>query len=351
MSRARDLITRLRSATRPLAVPSAFGSKEGGQSASLWPGCPYRPSTAVDGNLVADEEVSLVELKVIGVLVVGLVAVVGCGGSATESSAGDESSDGATATVPASIVPVVSTGVVGPADVDWNWQLTGELDRSVGAEVWDVDLFDTGVDKIASLQSDGRYVICYFSAGSIEDWRPDVGGIEESAIGLQLDDWPGEKWLDVRADSVLALVESRMAVAEQAGCDAVEPDNVDGFSNETGFSLSESDQIIFNSSIANMAHARGLAVGLKNSFDIAESLVQHFDFAVTEQCHEYDECELLELFVEVGKPVFNAEYPGDEGAAGELAGEQCAESNALGIHTLFLPIDLDGSWRVSCEGR
>jgi len=300
--------------------------------------------------------VLLAELRVIGVLIVALIAVTGCSGAATDSSSGDVSTVGVTVTVPASItpvltVPVSSSAVVGPPDSDWNWQLTGDLDRSVVAEVWDVDLFDTEVEEIASLQSDGLYVICYFSAGSIEDWRPDVGGIEDAAIGLPLDDWPGEKWLDVRADSVLALVESRMALAERAGCDAVEPDNVDGFSNETGFALSESEQIFFNSSVAGMAHDRGLAVGLKNSFDIAESLVQHFDFAVIEQCHEYEECEPLGLFVTAGKPVFNAEYPGDEDTAGELAEEQCAESNELGIHTLFLPIDLDGSWRVSCEGR
>ena len=225
------------------------------------------------------------------------------------------------------------------------------LDTSVDVDVWDVDLFETGAAEIAALQAAGGYVICYFSAGSIEDWRPDVGVIEESAIGLPLDDWPGENWLDIRADSTLALVESRMALAERAGCDGVEPDNVDGFSNESGFPLGESDQIEFNTAVAGLAHDRGLAVGLKNSFDIAGALVQHFEFAVMEQCHEYEECELLGLFVDAGKPVFNAEYPGSEAAGRAFAEEQCEESIRLGIHTLFLPLDLDGSWRVACEGR
>jgi len=142
-----------------------------------------------------------------------------------------------------------------------------------------------------------------------------------------------------------------MALAEQAGCAGVEPDNVDGFSNETGFPLSASDQVEFNTTVAGLAHDRGLAVGLKNSFDIAEDLVQHFEFAVTEQCHEYEECELLAPFVDAGKPVFNAEYPGSEAEGRALAEEQCEESRRIGIHTLFLPIDLDGSWRVACEGR
>jgi hypothetical protein len=247
-----------------------------------------------------------------------------------------------------------ATGVVSDdssenIDLDWNWQLTGELVMSVDVVVWDVDLFETSAEVITDLQADGRYVICYFSAGSIEDWREDVGGIEDSAIGLPLDDWPGENWLDVRADSVLDMVEGRIALAAEKGCDAVEPDNVDGFSNETGFSLSDTDQIVFNASIAQFAHTRGLDVGLKNSFDIGKQLVDQFDFAVTEQCHEYEECERLGIFVEAGKPVFNAEYPGSEAEVGGLWAEQCEEADRLGIRTVFLPIDLDGSWRVSCS--
>jgi hypothetical protein len=256
--------------------------------------------------------------------------------------------DSPTPTVSVSADVSLGDSIVGPPDADWNWQLSGELDTSVDVAVWDVDLFETPAEVIAELQADGRYVICYLSAGSIEDWRSDVGGIEDSAIGLPLDDWPGEKWLDVRADSVLAMAEDRVALAAEKRCDAVEPDNVDGFSNETGFSLSEADQIGFNALVAQFAHKRGLAVGLKNSFDIGAELVNHFDFAVIEQCHEYDECEPLGLFVEAGKPVFNAEYPGGESGAVELAAEQCDVADGLGIHTVFLPLDLDGSWRVSC---
>lgn len=234
-------------------------------------------------------------------------------------------------------------------DLDWNWQLTGELDMSVDVVVWDVDLFETPADVISELQENGKYVICYFSAGSIEDWREDVGGIEDSAIGFRLDDWPGENWLDVRVDSVLDMVEGRIAVAAEKGCDAVEPDNVDGFSNETGFSLSDVDQIQFNISVAQFAHARGLDIGLKNSFEIGKQLVDDFDFAVTEQCHEYEECEALGIFIEAGKPVFNAEYPGSEDNVAGLWSEQCEEADRLGIRTVFLPLELDGSWRVSCS--
>ena len=238
--------------------------------------------------------------------------------------------------------------VSGPPDSDWNWQLTGQLDTSVDAEVWDVDLFETAPEDIRQLHRDGRYVVCYFSAGTIENWRPDVNDVDESTIGLPLDDWEGERWLDIRAASVLELVKSRLRLAEQAGCDAVEPDNVDGYSNETGFSLSQSDQVRFNTEIARAAHELGLAVGLKNAFDLINTLSSEFDFAVTEQCHEYDECELPNPFTKGGNPVFNAEYPVDRAVGSTLRDEYCAEADRLGIHTLILPLELDGSWRISC---
>ncbi|MCZ6539934.1 MAG: endo alpha-1,4 polygalactosaminidase [Chloroflexi bacterium] len=238
--------------------------------------------------------------------------------------------------------------ISGPPDSDWNWQLTGQLDTSVDAEVWDVDLFDTAPDEISRLHNDGRYVICYFSAGTIESWRPDVNDVDESTIGLPLDDWEGERWLDIRAESVLELAKSRLRLAERSNCDAVEPDNVDGYSNETGFPLSQSDQVRFNTQLARAAHERGLAVGLKNAFELMSTLSSEFDFAITEQCHEFDECDLTNPFTENGKPVFNAEYPADRAIGSTLQDEYCAEANRLGIHTLILPVELDGSWRISC---
>ena len=46
--------------------------------------------------------------------------------------------------------------------------------------------------------------------------------------------------------------------------------------------------------------------------------------------------------------VFNAEYPGDKAKASVLAESQCDAARDLGIRTVFLPLDLDGSWRLSC---
>ena len=248
---------------------------------------------------------------------------------------------------PPSATPV-SGAITLPPDSDWNWQLTGELKMTVNAEVWDVDLFDTAPEEITQLHQDGKYVICYFSLGSVGDWRPDAGDVDENAIVLPLDGWEGECWLNVCAESVLEFAKSRLQLAAQKGCDAVEPDTVDGYTNETGFELSQADQIQFNRDIAGAAHKQGLAVGLKDTFNLIGTLAREFDFAVTEQCHEYDECELTGAFTEHRKPVFNAEYPSDEAAGFTLQDEYCSEVDRLGMHTLILPVDLDGSWRISC---
>ncbi|MMZ65925.1 hypothetical protein D1872_283710 [compost metagenome] len=60
---------------------------------------------------------------------------------------------------------------------------------------------------------------------------------------------------------------ARLDLAVQKGCDGVEPDNMDGYDNNTGFTLSADDQLAYNKFIANEARKRGLSVGLKNDLD------------------------------------------------------------------------------------
>ena len=74
-------------------------------------------------------------------------------------------------------------------------------------------------------------MICYFSAGSYEAWRDDASQFPASALGDTLDGWEDERWLDIRDQGVLAIMETRIALASEKGCDAVEPDNVDNYTN------------------------------------------------------------------------------------------------------------------------
>ena len=132
----------------------------------------------------------------------------------------------------------------------------------------------------------------------------------------------------------------RMEQAAQKGCDAVDPDNVDGYSNNTGFALSYNDQLAYNTALAEMAHGLGLAISLKNNVDQIKDLVSHFDFAVNEECFQYGECDMLKPFVDSGKAVFGIEY--------NLSNSSfCPQANAMNLDFLKKNLSLD-AWRESC---
>ncbi len=124
------------------------------------------------------------------------------------------------------------------------------------------------------------------------------------------------------------------------GFDAVEPDNMDGYRNDTGFPLTATDQLHYNRLIARLAHDRGLAVGLKNDLEQIPELVGDFDFAVNEQCAQYGECGALRPFVEAGKAVFHVEYE-------VPTARFCAESRELKLSSLLKRYEL-GAWRQEC---
>lgn len=232
--------------------------------------------------------------------------------------------------------------------VSWQWQLSGTLNSGYDVELYDIDLFDTETADILALQQAGKKVICYFSAGSWEDWRDDESQFPAAVLGNTLDGWADEKWLDIRAESVKAVMDQRLQLAADKGCDGVEPDNMDGYQNNSGFSLNANDQLNYNRYIANRAHELGLSVALKNDLDQIEDLVDYFDFSVNEQCFQYDECELLLPFISAGKPVLNAEYADTYVSNSSARTELCSDANDLQVRTLVLPLDLDDSFRFSC---
>jgi len=201
--------------------------------------------------------------------------------------------------------PATAQGI--PPDASWHLQLSGKLyypDR----DLYDIDLFDHSKETISKLKLEGRIVICYLSAGSFEDWRPDAEDFPENVKGDELAGWPGERWLDVRDPVVLEIMKARMDLAVEKGCDGVDPDNVNGHSNDTGFDLTADDLISYNLALSSEAKERGLFIGLKNTLDLIGTLEPHYDFALNESCYKYNECDLLKPFVESGKPVFIAEY-------------------------------------------
>ena len=216
----------------------------------------------------------------------------------------------------------------------WQWQLSGQIDTSIDVTMYDIDLFDTSQSVIDALHQDGRFVICYFSAGSFEDWRPDAAEFPSNVLGNPLDNWPGESWLDIRQiDTLSSIMGNRLDLAVEKKCDGVEPDNVDGYSNDSGFPLTSTHQLTYNMWLADEAHDRGLSIGLKNDLEQIHELLPHFDWALNEQCFEYDECEMLLLFIQDGKAVFGVEYEG------ELA-DFCPQADAFQFSWLLKEFEL-----------
>ncbi len=251
----------------------------------------------------------------------------------------------------ANVAPVPAGNLYRPGlGSSWQWQLSGRVNTEYDVEIYDLDLFETDQAVIKSLQKDGKKVICYFSAGSYEDWRADKNDFPADLLGKALDGWPGERWLDIRNNRLARIMRARLDLAVQKGCDGVEPDNVDGYLNTTGFDLHPDDQLAYNKFIANEARKRGLAVGLKNDLEQIAVLEPYFDFGLTEQCYEYDECDKIAPFILKSKPVFNAEYKQEfirnSNGVRDLL---CSDAKKLHLKTLVLPVELDDSFRYSCN--
>jgi hypothetical protein len=228
------------------------------------------------------------------------------------------------------------------APIHWQWQIgtpfsyPGHVIPNV--TVYDIDAFDTPKSVVDSLHALGCIVIAYFSFGTWEDWRPDASLFPASVKGNN-NGWPGEKWLDIRSETVKAIMADRLDMAVANGFDAVEPDNIDGYSNNSGFPLTASNQITYNRWIAQQCHARGLSVGLKNDVDQMSQLVGDFDWVLNEECNQYSECGNLSVFVNAGKAVFQCEY----------SGSYCSAMNAAHFNSMRRNLDLTASGvRVPC---
>ena len=214
------------------------------------------------------------------------------------------------------------------------------------AEVVDVDLFDIRKGTVAALKRQGKRVVCYMSAGSWENWRPDRRDFPSGVIGKNYDGWAGERWLDIRdLDALGPVMRARLDRCRDKGFDAVDPDNVDGYQADTGFPLTRSDSIRYLRFLATEAHRRGLAIGLKNASELSRFVLDRFDFAVTEDCFGQGWCRNSKNFIRQDKPVFAIEYT-DNGIS---FGAFCRQAANLGLSPLLKRRNLD-EWERRCPG-
>ena len=271
---------------------------------------------------------------------------------------------------PALPSPVSCPGCWHPAlNTSWQWKLaavpTASEISSNTLGMWDIDGFDNTAATVTGLKAHSK-VVCYISAGSYEGWRADASSFPGSAqlnsgtaahailgiLGWKMDGWD-ERWLDIRdvqkANSPLAaIMRARIAMCQTKGFNAVEFDNVDGYSNSTGFPLTAADQLYYDSFLANEAHLKGLSAVLKNDNAQIPQLLPYFDLALNEECWHYSECTTAQngsygydQFVAAGKAVFGVEYTGQTSTF-------CPKANAQNFNWLKKTLALN-STRTACR--
>ena len=172
-------------------------------------------------------------------------------------------------------------------------------------------------------------------------------------LGRQWPEFPDERWVNIKNGTSHELIKRRIALANRIGCDAVDPDNIDGYGvdsdtelpdnekvhlpppslplpnvdlnvSQTGWNLVQEDDIKFMKNLSTYAHSlttlRGytMLIGQKNAPELASALLQYVDFAVLEDCKSlFDNkpenafCSEFQSFITGGnqKPVLSIEYP------------------------------------------
>ncbi len=194
----------------------------------------------------------------------------------------------------------------------------------------EADLFDISkaqINRLKTLASQGTVIGCYIDAGTYESWRPDAKSYPPSLLGKGDIGWIGERWVDIADPNATfaQILEKRVKLCKEHGFQAVDFDNVDGYQNNTGFKISPTQQLSFNTFLANLAHHYGLLVALKNDLDQFKSLAPKFDFAVEESCIQYQACQNQQNFADgesnfaATKAIFDVEYQHPSASACRVA--------------------------------
>ena len=236
----------------------------------------------------------------------------------------------------------------------WYWQLQGTVPLTEPVAVYDVDGFNTITSTVTTLHNSGIKVVCYMDAGTWESFRPDANQFPSSVKGETLSGFPNERWLDIRQTSILLpIMQARARICQSKGFDAIEWDNIDGYSNDTGFNKSDNagsyitaqDQITYDTDLASIAHGLGLSAAFKNDLNQASTLGPQFDFAIDEQCFQYKECSYdINAFIAHNKAVFEVEY----NRIREPFPSFCPAANADKLSSVFADVNLDGKLWETC---
>lgn len=278
----------------------------------------------------------------------------------------------------------------------WYWQIgtakpglaglppvTGAYPRPGAARIWDTDLFydsntphagiPTGRSRVVrALHRSGKYSICYVEAGAQQTSFPDKRDFAPADYGhyakrYQMRGYANEWYFDLRgfrnyvpgrrftlhgaAVNIAAGLAKRIQWCALEGQDALEPDDLDGYTNRGatgvrggGWHLTRADSRGFERWLAHTAHRDGLAIFQKNDPADAAIDARTFDGMIIEECNRYhDPCAGPHgdgtPYLTRHKPVLSAEYVQD----GETTKKFCASDIAAGISGTLFGVDLNSA--------
>jgi hypothetical protein len=198
--------------------------------------------------------------------------------------------------------------------------------------MYDIDAETTDTATIARLKAKGIYVVCYLETGAWENYRHDAGQFPESVKGRNMSGYPDERWIDIRQTTVLKpIMVARFTAAKAKGCQGIEPDLDDSYTENTGFPLTKQDQLAYNRAMIDEVHKLGMTMGLKNGPGIAADMAPYADWALNEQCNQYNECGGYKAFIDRGKAVFQVEYSSERATVASF----CPKDNAANFDGLL----------------
>jgi hypothetical protein len=239
------------------------------------------------------------------------------------------------------------------------WQLQGtispnNLDNETGNKAYDIDLFDTPTSAINAIKSKNIKVICYFSAGTAENWRDDFNQFTypQDRSNQLLPGWEGEYFVNTQSTNTRSIMAKRMDLAVSKNCDGIEVDNLDTYTYNSGLQLTKATALDYMAYLANTAHSKGLAIGLKNVPDLVYETVaskkihEYFDFAINEQCYQYNECSNYSAFISSNKAVFIIEYTSNDT---NFINVTCPKAINSNFDAYNMNLNLDGKKRIACR--
>lgn len=230
----------------------------------------------------------------------------------------------------------------------WQWQLTGTVNDTVldssanPKKMYDIDMFDANAALVNRLKAKGIYVVCYVESGDWNNVRPDAGDFAPAILGKTLGGFPDEKFINIAAldgaagatgKTLRQIMTARFDLGKSKGCDGIEPDLDDLHTYDTGFTITQANQVAYNTFMVQTGHARGMSVGLKNGADPGGTFDTQMynagaDWVVNEECNQYAECAGYKIFAQNGRAVFQVEYLDNQKKPWSGATGTCALNNA-----------------------